>query len=248
MLLILAGDVHPNPGPSDRMKSSLSFCHANIRSLKNKLEYIKCDLADNYDVITLSETWLTREDKSETFSISGFQGPIRKDRSFGSIGYGGVLLWVRNCIAYKRRKDLESPLIEGLWVELRQTNNKFLMCILYRTKSNSDATFWNSLQLNIENVMSLNNSNVILVGDLNSDFGTEEGKHLKTFCKSNNLTIHVHEPTRITPLSASVLDQIISTDPNFISNVNIEPPIAGCDHSVISATCSFKIIKQKLYK
>ena len=219
MLLQLAGDVHLNPGPYDHLKSSFVFCHTNVRSLRKKLDYIKCHLADSFDVITVSESWLTSADKSHNFKLNNFQGPIRKDRSFGNIGYGGVLLWVRNSIGHKRRSDLESPLLEALWVELRMRKHKFLLCVLYRQPS--DSIFWENLQHNIDNVRSLSTLKVILVGDLNADLDTVEGRHLADFCERNNLFIHVDEPTRITPQSCSILDQIISNDRSLISSVNV---------------------------
>ena len=40
LLLILSGDVESNPGPIE-LKHSLSVLHVNIRSIKNKLNYLK---------------------------------------------------------------------------------------------------------------------------------------------------------------------------------------------------------------
>ena len=69
-----------------------------IRSLRSgdKINLIKCNLVDTFDVITLSETWFSDNDNSDDYTLQGFQWPIRKDRAVGSIGYGGVLLWVRD--------------------------------------------------------------------------------------------------------------------------------------------------------
>jgi hypothetical protein len=66
-LLLLGGDIHPNPGP---MKTDVKICHANIRSIrsnKTKLDHISCSLADEYDIITLSETWLIVPVRYHTF-------------------------------------------------------------------------------------------------------------------------------------------------------------------------------------
>ena len=50
-LLLISGDIHPNPGPN---WTDISICHANIRSIKNpsKLDHIACELADRYKIIT----------------------------------------------------------------------------------------------------------------------------------------------------------------------------------------------------
>ena len=88
----------------------------------------------------------------------------------------------------------------------------------------------------------------MLVGDFNADFSTVQGTYLCNLCEASNLTLHVQEPTRITPFSRSTLDQIISSSPTFVSDVKVNPPIANCDHCVISAICNFKVVKQQPYK
>ncbi len=112
MLLICAG-IHPNPGPIGNTEHcDITICHANVRSLKSrdkygildKYMYIKCNLARKFDIITLSETWLTEAHHSKDFHLNGYQQPFRKDRSVpdGILGYGGVLAWISNTIACKR--------------------------------------------------------------------------------------------------------------------------------------------------
>ena len=56
-LMLLAWDIHLNPGPN---WSDISICHANIRSIRNpaKIDHISCELTNRYKIITLSETWL----------------------------------------------------------------------------------------------------------------------------------------------------------------------------------------------
>ena len=129
-LLLLAGDVHSNPGPHC---SDISICHANIRSIRNqmKVDHIDCALTDNYNIITLSETWLHQSSDASHLSLNNFQQPFRRDRDNNS-GYGGVLAWVANHIAAKRRHDLEIQDLEAMWLEVRARNNKFLLCVVYR--------------------------------------------------------------------------------------------------------------------
>ena len=128
MLLICAG-IHPNPGPISQDHRVISICHANIRSLKHvdkfgiydKLMHIKCNLVKNFKIVTLSETWLTSDDSSDRFMIPGFQKPFRRDRdaNTGIVGYGGVLPWVHDTIACKRRLDQELPTTEAMWLVVR---------------------------------------------------------------------------------------------------------------------------------
>ena len=47
-------------------------------------------------------------------------------------------------------------------------------------------------------------SDIIITGDMNSDFNTRDGHNLLNFVNSNNMPALINEPTRITPTSASV--------------------------------------------
>ena len=127
--MMIAGDIELNPGPPP---SLLNICHANVRSLKNKLLYVKGDLMHKFDIITLSESWLSNKDKSDDLLLEGYQKPYRRDRNRGLTSYGGVLASVKNDIACKRRKDIEPQDLECMWLEIRLKCFKFLLCVLYR--------------------------------------------------------------------------------------------------------------------
>ena len=74
-----------NPGPSTSTKlKQLSVCHLNIRGLSDaKLRDIKTCLCDTYDIITLSETFLSTN-RSDSLSLPGYHPILRRDReTFG---------------------------------------------------------------------------------------------------------------------------------------------------------------------
>ena len=195
ILLISSGDIHPNPGPTSKF-SDVTICHSkNVRSIRNrteKLDYIKCTLAGEFDIITLSETWLHNAVSNKNFDIPGYQPPFRHDRPDNS-GYGGILVWVSSKLAVKRRPEV--PEVEGLWLEVRAHNAKFLLGTFYRPP-NASASFWTNLQEALDLVKVDKITNVILTGYLNADPHTQEGANLETFVNINHLRLHVHEPTR----------------------------------------------------
>ena len=247
---LVSANVHPNPGPlMNKEFSCISICHSNIRSLKQtcstsgnnfKFNDVKCHL-DNFDIITLSETWLTSGNSSNDYLIPGYQRPFRRDRGpdNGPPGYGGVIAWVSDKLACKRRTDLESNDLEALWFEVRYLNFKFFVCTLYRTSSNSDRSFWDKLQTMLFPLHE-SGTKFIILGDLNADPSTLEGKKLDEFIESNSLFSFISEPTRITDASATCVDQIITNLPGIIKSTKVEPPISSNDHCNISATLSFK--------
>ena len=203
-LALLCSGIHPNPGPINNTEySDISICHVNIRSLKSrdnygflhKMLHIKAELGNRYDIITVSETWLTPNDKSSSYGIQNYQSPFRRDREVinGTLGYGGVLAWVCNNIACKRRMDLELPNIEAMWLEVRSKNNKMLLCVAYRQPSKDN--FWELLQTNINMVTQMPGTKILLTGDLNADPLTPEGRRLSEFAYANGLTVHINQPT-----------------------------------------------------
>ena len=245
MLLILAGDIHINPGPTTDYRN-VSLCHVNVRSLsQDKLRHVRSDLVPDFDVISLSETFLTPNSNTENLKLNGYHDVIRRDRP-GGIG-GGVAIYVSTRFHVSRRFDLEVADLELLWCEIRLLNNKFLFGVCYRPP-NSPVSFWDKLQESLDLARNSGVSNIILSGDLNSDFNTLSGHKLVNFAQTNFLTVHVNEPTRITPHSATCLDQIVSNIPEFIHEVCVLPPIANCDHSVVGAKLTFRQLTETAYK
>ena len=97
-LILLAGDVELNPGPAsidsesisnDLSDSSMvdlsifeqnfSIVHYNIQSLVGKLDQIQIELS-HFDVIALSESWLSENVSTEEILFQNYQRPSRKDR------------------------------------------------------------------------------------------------------------------------------------------------------------------------
>ncbi|XP_053390866.1 proprotein convertase subtilisin/kexin type 6-like [Mercenaria mercenaria] len=135
-LLVHAGDVHPNPGPSsthsvsstcsststisqslsDLMSGTccLSVLHNNVQSLFNKVDVLEAEFS-SFDVLSFSETWLSSSDLSDDIRFRGFHAPERKDRKGDS--HGGVIVYVKNSLHYIRRPDLEPTDLECIWVE-----------------------------------------------------------------------------------------------------------------------------------
>ena len=136
ILLVISGDVERNPGPhSMAHKRYLTFCHANMRSIKkcsDKLDHIRAEFMGVYDIIIISENWLCPDDHLNqygrpVYKLDGYCNPIRRDR-VGRQG-GGLLAWVsENCVS-KRRSDLEIPAVEITSLEVRSQNNKVLFLV-----------------------------------------------------------------------------------------------------------------------
>ena len=110
-LLLLSGDIHPNPGPDsvetdtsissipsslssfDMLSSHLSIMHLNIQSLLPKIDVIRCE-AHAYDVLVFTESWLKPQIPNDSILIDSFAPPHRTDRH--DRPGGGVAMYVRD--------------------------------------------------------------------------------------------------------------------------------------------------------
>jgi len=244
MLLILSGNIHENPGPTISKSRCLSLCHANIRSLsRSKILAIKTSLCDIYDIITLSETFLHQGVDNSLFAIQGYHEIIRKDRD----GHGGgVAIYIKENISFKRLHEFEVQGLEAIFVSINSIEGKLLVCCCYRPPDKNE--FWLALETAIDNIKQSNNYKYIyILGDFNADFKTSNGNKLIRFCSEHNLHHLVNEPTRITANTQSTLDQILTNAPNFVSNIEVLPPVSTNDHCTIGAKLDFRIQSKTPY-
>jgi len=160
-ILLQSGDIHPNPGPlfsessihTNTETSSptcnlsatnhLSFVHYNVQSLVHKLDILNTGLHE-FDIIAFSETWLNDSVLSSDIMFNGFHLPIRKDRPLDS--HGGVLIYVNENIAFKRRSDLELNHIEWIWIEVILNKNKSILFGVFYRPPSADSAYMKAIE------------------------------------------------------------------------------------------------------
>ena len=194
-----AGDVERNPGPNT-INNSLSILHCNIRSIRNKLDYITENLLD-FDILCFSESHLYANISTESLIMSSkYDIPYRKDRT----NHGGGLLMYLSCeLAHTRVTDLETFWNESLWVEIKVNRDIYLIGLFYSPRT-ADTRFFDSLNKNIEKALDTTN-NIIILGDLNEDLFNQNMHNLKDVLLINSLHNIIAEPTR----QLALLDPII---------------------------------------
>ena len=115
-LILLCGDVHPNPGPPSTSTASesslsslesqasssnhLSIFHLNVQSLLPKIDLIRAE-SEAYDIAVYTERWLKPSTSNDDISIENFLPPFRTDRP--DRPGGGVVIYVQDTILCKRR-------------------------------------------------------------------------------------------------------------------------------------------------
>ena len=186
ILLVLSGDIEITPGPPTssvnssnassfddsctyqilRLQELITFSCINIQSVKSKLDIVEAELGDR-DVIMSTETWLKPNVPNVSLSISNFKEPYRFDRIGDKIG-GGVMIYVKSSIPSKRRRDLEVPTLECVWVELTVHNTKILLGLFYRPPD-SNVLIWDLINQSFENAANTGIDKIMVMGDFNDN-------------------------------------------------------------------------------
>ena len=92
--------------------------------------------------------------------------PITKDRGINN--GGGLTIYIKNNIFFKRRDYLDNNSIENIWIEVQSLRNKLLLCLFYRPP-NATTEYWDAFEDRIEKA-SEENLDVIIIGDFNFNF------------------------------------------------------------------------------
>ena len=139
----------------------ISLCNINIRSIRNKMEFLETSLND-FDILVVTETHLDNQINDSDITLDSFPNIIhRKDRSNSG---GGLLINSKNDISI-RKPELENNLDETIWVEIRSKGQSVLLCNTYRSPC-TDIDYWTRLTYAIKLALQVN-ENIIITGDLN---------------------------------------------------------------------------------
>ena len=250
VLLLLAGDVHPNPGPmnisnysvtvsdistdNDLSSSStntsdictdlshnLSLVHYNVQSIKPKLDILYAELF-GFDILTFSETWLDDTVPSSELLFSDFHPPERKDRA--NDRHGGVIAYVKQNIPLKRRTDLELNGIECIWIQITLKHKPVLIGTFYRPP-NSDIVYTDMIQDSINLAIDTGIKDIIITGDFNYNLlNHSSAKPIDSISQQYDLTQVITEPTHYTETSYSLIDLLLLNNKDSLIKAGVSEP------------------------
>ena len=209
-LLLCCGDIETCPGPtyteefqSFQKQKGFKIFHQNIRGLLNNIEQVRILLEPH--ILTLSETHIVDDspyDIDDLYKISGYRYIKRNRQS----GLGGVSMYIKENITWKRRSQLEKHGLECIWLEVINKNTKsFLITAFYRPPEGSlylSKSFDDDFHDIIMNA-SLSNKEIILLGDLNVNYlSNNDNKNLKSILTLFGFKQLINEATRTTETSS----------------------------------------------
>ena len=229
-----------NTFPSSKMKkNSFSLFHLNIVSLsmnKDELETLLKMLGVNFDIVGLTETKIIKG-KAPIFDTK-LQGYTTYETPTEST-HGGVLLYVSDNLHSKERIDLNSILykskfLESVFVEINNPGKKNVIvgCIYKHPLLDINDFNDDYLEPLFEKIAG-ENKDIFLIGDFNIDLINSDTEPISSFLDTMTANLyvpHITLPTRITPTSSTLIDNIYSNTINFSSGISGNLMSAISDH------------------
>lgn len=266
-LLLLAGDIHPNPGPSIsssvssvsststsmsnslfsslNLSHNLSFVHYNVQSILTKLDTLYAELY-GFDILAFTETWLNPSVGSCDLLLESYCEPERKDRPGDS--HGGLMIYIKEGLRYKRRDDLEPRNIECIWLELANCNRRLLFGLFYRPPS-SDSEYFTCIENSIALAVDTGISDIIITGDFNFDLLNERAsRKIVSICTQYTFFQAISQPTNFTEHSATLIDILLVNNENHLILSGVGDPFLNQEiryHCPIYGI--FKFSKNKIH-
>ena len=194
-----------------------------------------------FEILAITESHLDNTVLDSALDIDGMKF-LRLDRR-GRKG-GGCVLYYAEHLKVIHRKDLYTPGLEAIWVQVKFTCTSALFAVLYRPPD--DNKFFDSVRIPLEKAW-LKTSNIFLLGDMNCNLSTVKysahGVTNKYKLQSIMDDFHMHnvitEPTRRTITSCTLIDVIITTRKELVSSAGVFL-LGISDHDLIYATIHLK--------
>jgi len=226
------GNVNANNNKKSKQNTSNNFSllHINSRSISKNFDSVATLLHTlhnfSFSIIGITETWL-HANSPDVFNIQDYN-MLHADRKEGR--GGGVALYIHTDIThYRLRKDIHIQGIEDIFIEIQNNSGKnILVGTLYRPPSNDVTIFLENIDKSLQE-LSRENKHIYLMGDYNIDLthsinfsnnpsnrNTDQSNHISTDMKFLNILSMnsffpcINKPTRITPTSATLIDNIFT--------------------------------------
>ena len=225
----------------------------NARSIRNKTIQFRAMIAsENLDIIGITETWI--QEKTKDFigehEIPGYK-LFKKDR-LNKKG-GGVMIYVRNHLNPIECK-LETE-HEVVGVNINSLGKNLLVMLTYRPPHQTidlDNELYRLLGQEVNGKLSviMGDFNAAVNWDCMSSKSYTEGNRLLEFVRNEFLHQWVDKPTR----GDNILDIVLSTEDNLISNISVGEYLGKSDHRIVRFEINIpqkkeqKIIKKLDYR
>ena len=201
--------------PCDRQGKALNMCFIiySIKSCFCDLKQYLLDIERNFDIVCISESWLTNNDDLNDYSIDFYETVVTNRSNKRG---GGVMIYVSKSLNFKvveQMTECVDDFYECISIEIDVNRGKnIIVSCLYRTLGSCVDLFNEYLEKLLQRVKK--NKLFYLVGDFNINLIKSE-THLGTrnfidLLFSHGLYPLINKPTRICLEAATLIDNIFT--------------------------------------
>lgn len=223
--------------------NGLNVGHANVYHITNKIHDV-CSLLNGppcLDLLGLTETRL-RLQSDQQISIPNYSF-FRKDAS--RVLHTGIGVYARNDIIHciTRRPDLESKMVESMWVEFKRSSVDSLLLIgfVYRNPSSSYSWYDDFVQMMDRVTERHPKAEIILLGDFNINLLKPHVAWESTLSLFGLQPV-ISQATRVTRKTSTLLDHIYTNNTKKMSSALLSD-VSLSDHCPVICTWSVKPLK-----
>lgn len=219
-------------------RTVIRFAHINVRSLFTGFrELMQIIFEEKFDVVAITETWLTPDILNEAVRIPGYNF-IRNDRINRG---GGTGIYVSSNLKYEIIDSINSTPnadLEQLWIKIQLNNKSLAFGNIYRPPTGNLRLCVDQLDDVLSTIVPVVDD-VICVGDVNVNLFNLNNPISDTFNAYSFLQL-INEPTRVTSTTASLLDPIFVSSSEMISKSGLINCDAISDHHLVFCDLIFK--------
>ena len=225
-------------------RKNLKCTLTNAQCLTTKRDDLQCYIDEEQpDIIGVVETWLKSDVSNAELQFPGYQ-ITRKDRNY--CAHGGILLYTKDGIEVQRR---ETPALDAyedaLWCDISYQGSELdiLLGIVYRSDNNTSDM--NDCLNQVLSIVGEEKKEVMVIGDFNfkeinwdtMKAGSTKADNFLDVVMDNLWSQHVTKPTR----QNSLLDLVITSDPNMVDEVEVIEHLGTSDHSMVQWEMTYRV-------
>lgn len=217
--------------------------HMNAQGLLSHLVEIRKLLHDvQPEILCISETHVTSEIGDSELHIPGYIVTLCYSNSTHT---GGTTIYIKEHLKFTTLKQVYIDYnYWSTWIKIDLGFESIIVGAIYRSPNGNCRDFFKFLEEELDADSSQKNRTFIL-GDLNIDFLKNDGNalHLKRIVQDSGFKQIVANPTRITNVSLSLIDHIITNEFACCEVERVYPVIS--DHEIIGTELT---LNEKLTK
>ncbi len=216
----------------NKLGRGLHIAHLNCQSLSNKCDGVNLHLtAERFDILTLSETWLTPNHPTKMYDINGYV-LLRNDRECmnnrGNLKRGGgVGMYIKKEMCYDenlfKKANKSDNGAETQWVLIRNEHQRDIVVVsVYRPPRGDLDDLIDHIESTYSEVTRNNNRDVFILGDFNVDFLGDSPEKTKVvrMIEGLGMTQVIEKTTRFGKNNDRLLDLII-TNSDYVKNKGV---------------------------